>query len=175
MPSPPTEAEKQGAFDLNEAVEAALRFTAHELKGIEVIQALPAPAMVLGSKSHLTQVLINLLANAAKAIGAVTDGRAGFVRIEGEEREGRLWVLAEQPDHIAPHQRLSPGDAQLNHPKLAEAAPQPGRLLQGEELAAGEELHVLRHAVATTQVAAVGHREPHVDYPPAKAVDELGG
>ena len=88
----PTEAEKQGAFDLNEAVEAALRFTAHEVKGIEVIQGLPAPAMVLGSKSHLTQVLINLLANAAKAIGAVTDGRAGSIRIEGEEREGRLWV-----------------------------------------------------------------------------------
>lgn len=88
----PTEAEKQGSFDLNEAVEAALRFTAHELKGIEVIQALPTPAMVLGSKSHLTQVFINLLANAAKAIGAVTDGRAGSIRIEGEEREGRLWV-----------------------------------------------------------------------------------
>ena len=88
----PTEAEKQGAFDLNEAVESALRFTAHELKGIEVIQELPAPAWVLGSKSHLTQVFINLLANAAKATGAMTDGRVGTIRIEGEERDGRLWV-----------------------------------------------------------------------------------
>jgi signal transduction histidine kinase len=88
----PTEAEKQGAFDLNEAVESALRFTAHELKGIEVIQELPAPAWVLGSKSHLTQVFINLLANAAKATGAMTDGRVGTIRIVGEERDGRLWV-----------------------------------------------------------------------------------
>ncbi len=88
----PTEAEKQGAFDLNEAVDAALRFTAHELNGIEVIQGLPVPAMVLGSKSHLTQVLVNLLANAAKAIGAIADGRAGSIRIEGEERDGRLCV-----------------------------------------------------------------------------------
>lgn len=88
----PTEAERQGAFDLNEAVEAALRFTAHELKGIEVIQGLPAPAWVLGSKSHLTQVLVNLLVNAAQAIGTVTDGRPGRIQIHGEEREGRLWV-----------------------------------------------------------------------------------
>jgi two-component system sensor histidine kinase PhcS len=73
-------------------VESALRFTAHELKGIEVIQELPAPAWVLGSKSHLTQVFINLLANAAKATGAMTDGRVGTIRIEGEERDGRLWV-----------------------------------------------------------------------------------
>jgi signal transduction histidine kinase len=88
----PTEAEKQCAFDLNEAVEAALRFTAHDLKGIDVIQELPAPAMVEGSKSHLTQVLINLLANAAKAIGALTEARSGTIHIDGEERDGRLWV-----------------------------------------------------------------------------------
>ena len=88
----PTEAQKQGAFDFNEAVEAALRFTAHELKGIEVSQSLPTPAWVLGSKSHLTQVLINIISNAAQAVGAVTVDRAGTIRIEGEEREGRFWV-----------------------------------------------------------------------------------
>jgi signal transduction histidine kinase len=88
----PTEAEKQVAFDLNEALEAALRFTAHELKGIEVINGLPAPALVLGSKSHLTQVLINLLTNAVKAVGAVADGRVGTIRVQAEERNGRLHV-----------------------------------------------------------------------------------
>lgn len=88
----PTEAEKQGVFDLNEAVEAALRFTAHELKGVEVIRSLPIPSLVLGSKSHLTQVLVNLLANAEKAIAAVTDGRPGVIRIAGEVDRGRLWV-----------------------------------------------------------------------------------
>lgn len=88
----PTEAQKQGSFEFSEAVDAALRFTAHELKNIEVVQRLPTPAWVSGSKSHLTQVLINILANGAKAIGAVTGGRAGTIRIEGEEREGRFWV-----------------------------------------------------------------------------------
>lgn len=88
----PTEAEKQGVFDLNEAVEAALRFTAHELKGIDVTQSLPTPSRVLGSKSHLTQVFVNLLANAGKAIGALTDGRPGAVWIEGDVRGGRLQV-----------------------------------------------------------------------------------
>jgi len=88
----PTAAEKVGAFDFNEAVEAALRFTAHELKGIEVSRCLPKPAWVLGSKSHLTQVLINIIANAAKAVGSVTEDRIGTIRIEGEAREGRFWV-----------------------------------------------------------------------------------
>lgn len=88
----PTEAQKQGTFDFNEAVEAALRFTAHELMGIEVSQCLPTPALISGSKSHLTQVLINIIANGAKAIGAVTDGRMGMIRIEGDERGGRFWV-----------------------------------------------------------------------------------
>ncbi|MFY9973030.1 MAG: ATP-binding protein, partial [Chromatiaceae bacterium] len=88
----PTEAEKQVTFDLNEALEAALRFTAYELKGIEVINGLPVPALVLGSKSHLTQVLINLLTNAVKAVGAVADGRVGVIRVQAEERDGRLHV-----------------------------------------------------------------------------------
>jgi two-component system sensor histidine kinase PhcS len=88
----PTEAEKVGTFDFNEAVEAALRFTAHELTGIEVSRCLPKPARVLGSKSHLTQVLINIIANAAKAVGSVTEDRVGTIRIEGEARDGRFWV-----------------------------------------------------------------------------------
>lgn len=88
----PTEAEKVGAFDFNEAVEAAVRFTAHELKGVQVSRCLPKPARVLGSKSHLTQVLINIIANAAKAVGSVTDDRIGTIRIEGEAREDRFWV-----------------------------------------------------------------------------------
>lgn len=88
----PTEAEKQGFFDFNEAVESALRFTAHDLKGVKVIQRLPIPALVLGSKSHLTQVLVNLLANGAKAIAATADGRAGAICIAAEPRDGRLWV-----------------------------------------------------------------------------------
>jgi C4-dicarboxylate-specific signal transduction histidine kinase len=88
----PSEAQRQERFDLNDAVEAALRFTAHELRGIEVEKDLPTPAWVSGSKSHLTQVLINLLTNGAKAIVAVGGARQGRLRIAAERHEGRLWV-----------------------------------------------------------------------------------
>ncbi len=88
----PSEAEKQGAFDLNEAVEAALRFAAQDLRDIDVVRNLGGRTLVVGSKSHLTQVFINLFSNGAKAILAHRDGRPGRIRVEAESRNGRLWV-----------------------------------------------------------------------------------
>jgi signal transduction histidine kinase len=88
----PTEAEKRLPFDLAEALESALRFTSHELKGIEVERALPQSARVLGSRSHITQVLINLLSNAAKAIAPVAGSRAGRIRVTATAHGERLHV-----------------------------------------------------------------------------------
>jgi two-component system sensor histidine kinase PhcS len=48
--------------------------------------------MISGSKSHLTQVLVNLFVNAAKAIAAVGSEHAGRIRVSGEFVEGRLSV-----------------------------------------------------------------------------------
>ncbi len=88
----PSEADKQGSFDFNEAVDAALRFTAHDIGGIEVVRDLPCPAMISGSKSHLTQVLVNLLVNAAKAIAGVGGERPGRIRVSGGFSDGRFTV-----------------------------------------------------------------------------------
>lgn len=88
----PSEAQRAGRLDFNEVVDAALRFSAHDLSGIEVERSLASPAPVLGSKSHLTQVLVNLLGNASKAVAATGDGRPGVIRILGETDGGRLRV-----------------------------------------------------------------------------------
>lgn len=77
-------------FELAAAVRTALHLTAHECRGIEVEQALPAEADVLGSQPQVIQVLVNLLTNAAKAIAVA--GRPGVVRIAAQARAGRLRV-----------------------------------------------------------------------------------
>jgi signal transduction histidine kinase len=88
----PSEAERRMPFDLADALESALRFTSHELKGIEVERALPEPARVLGSRSHITQVLVNLLANAAKAIAPLAGERVGRIQVIAVTRGARLHV-----------------------------------------------------------------------------------
>lgn len=84
----PSEADKQSQFDFREVVETALRFTAHELRDIRVVEQVPADLEVLGSRSHIAQVLVNLLTNSAKAIAARPDSRAGEVRIAAAPTAG---------------------------------------------------------------------------------------
>jgi C4-dicarboxylate-specific signal transduction histidine kinase len=91
----PSESEIQASFDLAEAVESALRFTSHELKGIAVKIDLPEGILVVGSKSHITQVFVNLFANSAKAIQEVLTERVGEIRVTAKERDGRLVVRIE--------------------------------------------------------------------------------
>jgi signal transduction histidine kinase len=88
----PSEAEKRTPFKLGEAIESALRFMAHELKDIEVVRDLPPSAQVLGSRSHITQVLVNLLSNAAKAVAPVAAERKGSIRIGAVIKGDRIQV-----------------------------------------------------------------------------------
>jgi signal transduction histidine kinase len=87
----PSEAEKRTHFALREAVDSALRFTSHELKGLKVLDEVPEGLRVLGSRSHITQVLVNLLSNAVRSVsperplevrlGAVRSGSRVTVRV----------------------------------------------------------------------------------------------
>src|SRR5690606_10955312 len=55
--------------------------------------------------------------------------------------------VPEQDEDVAAHQRLAPGDADLADAELREGPGDEAELLQGQELRARHELHVLGHAV----------------------------
>lgn len=88
----PERAEQQQPFDVNDAVETAMRFTARSRNGLLVERDLNAPCRALGSRSHITQVLVNLLSNAQRAVEQVKDQRTPCIRVHAERRDGRLIV-----------------------------------------------------------------------------------
>lgn len=88
----PSEADKRSRFEFAEALESAQRFTAHELKDVRIVTDLPRRATVLGSKTHVTQVLVNLLLNSVKAIRGVEEDVDGWIRVTAVVRDDRLVV-----------------------------------------------------------------------------------
>lgn len=88
----PSEAERRTPFLLREAVESAIRFTSHELKGLQLMQDVPEGLLVVGSKSLITQVLVNLLSNAVRAVAPVAGQRRGEVRLAAVASSGRVTV-----------------------------------------------------------------------------------
>ena len=88
----PSECDKTMDFDFKEALTSALRFTAHELKGITIEQELDPCSWVRGSRSHIIQVLINLFTNSAKAIARISGQRPGRITISSTIKKQRLVV-----------------------------------------------------------------------------------
>ncbi|HMJ11163.1 MAG TPA: ATP-binding protein [Polyangiaceae bacterium] len=80
------------AFDLEELVDQALRFTAGELTGVRVERSVRQECPAYGSKSQLLQVLTNLLLNAAAAVRQVAGERDPTIRIEAEARANGVRV-----------------------------------------------------------------------------------
>ena len=80
----PSETERQVAFSFNAALESALRFTAHERKNFLVKKELDENDNVIGSESHIVQVLINLLSNAYKASEGLNGNHQPQIEIIGK-------------------------------------------------------------------------------------------
>jgi len=91
----PSEMEKQLPFNFAAAVEKALRFTAGDTKEIDIERELVEDDEVLGSQTHVVQVLLNLVTNAARAIDGVKEQRRGRIRIRSEVRGQRLQIWVE--------------------------------------------------------------------------------
>jgi two-component system sensor histidine kinase PhcS len=86
----PEEADKQCQFAVHGAVESALRFTASETIDIEKIMNIPADLMVSASKTHIVQVLINLISNASRAI--LKSGKKGVLTISARAENNRIII-----------------------------------------------------------------------------------
>ena len=71
------------------------------------------------------------------------------------------------------HQRFAAGDPHPRHPEPMRHPGDAGKLLVGEDLAAGEKRHsFLGHAVHAAQVATIGDRDPQVAVDPPEPVDQ---
>ena len=86
----PEEADKKNSFAFYEAVESTLRFTASECQDIVRIVNVPKDLMVTASKTHIVQVLINLISNGAKAIYKTGRGKGEIVIDARKSENGRV-------------------------------------------------------------------------------------
>jgi len=88
----PSNITNQQHFVFNDTVQSALRFTEHEHQDITIKQELIDNTEVIGSQSHIMQVLINLFCNSFNAIKINNRNRNGEVVISSNCRKHRLFV-----------------------------------------------------------------------------------
>ncbi len=88
----PEEADKRQRFDIENALDIAMRFTAHLRNGqyIDCDVAIDCP--VLGSKSQISQVFVNLLVNALHAVAEISHRRHPVIRVTAQRSGERLLV-----------------------------------------------------------------------------------
>lgn len=88
---PASESERQ-PFELTEALQTALHLVAHELKDLSLASDIEADCQVLGSKTQITHVFMNLLVNSARALRRIPPDRRPELRISTHTEKGRLQV-----------------------------------------------------------------------------------
>src|SRR5690606_29175833 len=89
-------------------------------------------------------------------------------------QRARAQVAAEashQAHDVAPDQGLAPGQPDLAHAEVDERRAQPLQLLQREQARLRQVGHGPGHAVHAAEVAAVGHRDPHIADAAAEGID----
>ena len=87
----PTRVEDAQEFRLEEAIESAIRLTAHELNGI-TIERRGTDCAVCAAKTQIVHVLMNLLVNSSHALRSKPLDRPMKIAISAETREGRVFV-----------------------------------------------------------------------------------
>ena len=88
----PSAGDLEGRFAVGEAVASALQFTAHEWKGLVVEESVGDECVATGSRSHIVQVLINLITNGAKAVRGANRESVGKLVVSCEISDRRLEI-----------------------------------------------------------------------------------
>ncbi len=88
----PQKPEHPRPFPIESAIDHALRFTAHVQKGINITRDISENGIVFGSQSTITQVLVNLIANAIAAVRTVEEKRQPEIRITSWVQGKELFV-----------------------------------------------------------------------------------
>ncbi len=78
-------------FDVHEGIDSTLRLAQHLLKAVHIERRFGTDGHLVGSPSQLNQVLLNLITNAAQAIGP--DGGTITLTTRGDEQELILEVI----------------------------------------------------------------------------------
>ncbi len=78
---------------------------------------------------------------------------------------------AEQGHDVAPHKRLTAGQAELLDAEPDEGAAHAVEFFEGQELGFRQKIHLFRHAIDAAEVAAVGDRYAQVGDGSSKRVD----
>ncbi len=78
-------------FDFTEALDAALRLVSHEAAGVEIARDVDSPCPVVGAKTQIILLLVNLLTNSLHALGQVKDRRPE-IAVRARAHGGRLRV-----------------------------------------------------------------------------------
>ncbi len=80
---------EQVEFRLSDAINTAVQMLAHEARDVDIDNRIGADWVVMGSPSHITQIMVNLLSNAFKAMRSPAIKRPGQVSLsatpEGEK------------------------------------------------------------------------------------------
>lgn len=88
----PSETAKQAVFSFSAALDSALRFTSHDQENIIINIDLDEENNVVGSHSHIIQVLINLISNAYKANSNLSEYHQGQIDIIGKCEKEKFCV-----------------------------------------------------------------------------------
>ena len=88
----PQTVDMRATFELNSALDSALRLITHEVDGITITQKIEQSPRLLGSQTQIVHLLINLIMNSVKALKEVPKNASPTIKISGQRHRDRFKI-----------------------------------------------------------------------------------